>query len=340
MERSGTDIGALGSAPATPSCRIPYACRLQSRPRSPRRHGYASRHRAPSDRDESAAPGSDATGLEPSPSPDPSGKPSPADLRAGRPPRRRPRRCGLCPPTRSGRLPVAWRLSDRPPGCWLSRTTRAPPPSPARPSGQSDARAIGSRRRTARRPGRPARIGSASCRASSAARSRSRRRAEGSSSVTQGQDRRGLVNDEGWTTRAGWVSACASEKFRAARTLSENISTSDHRASPARPSRAPGERLMTHRPNRASRWLLTLLLAVTVLPLCHTIQAMPKWEVGFALLDDERNEFRIFNLDGLPVTWRIDRGGRLVERGTQAEFVRTIAGLGYTGCRERWTERR
>src|SRR2546426_7294627 len=188
--------------------------------------------------------------------------------------------------------------------------------------------------------GRPARVGSASCRASSAARSRSRRRAEGSSSVTQGQDRRGLVNDEGWTTRAGWVSACASEKFRAARTLSENISTSDHRASPARPSRAPGERLMTHRPNRASRWLLTLLLAVTVLPLCHTIQAMPKWEVGFALLDDERNEFRIFNLDGLPVTWRIDRGGRLVERGTQAEFVRTIAGLGYTGCRERWTERR
>src|SRR5207245_1068219 len=188
-----------------------------------------------------------------------------------RPPRRRPRRYGLCPPTRSGRLPVAWRLSDRPPGCWLSRTTRAPPPSPARPSGQSDARAIGSRRRTARRSGRPAFIGSASCRAST-----------------------------------------------------------------GRPSRAPGERLMTHRPNRASRWLLTLLLAVTVLPLCHTIQAMPKWEVGFALLDDERNEFRIFNLDGLPVTWRIDRGGRLVERGTQAEFVRTIAGLGYTGCRERW----
>src|SRR3989475_9711589 len=96
---------------------------------------------------------------------------------------------------------------------------------------------------------------------------------------------------------------------------------------------------MTHCPKRASRWLLTLLLAVTVLPLCHTIQAMPKWEVGFALLDDERNEFRIFNLDGLPVTWRIDRGGRLVEQGTQAEFVRTSAGVGYTGCRERGTER-
>jgi len=97
---------------------------------------------------------------------------------------------------------------------------------------------------------------------------------------------------------------------------------------------------MTYRPTCSSRSLLVLLLAVTVLPLCQTVQAMPKWQVGFALLDDERNEFRIFNLDGLPVTWRIDRGGRLVERGAQAEFVRTIAGLGYTGCRERWIERR
>ena len=97
---------------------------------------------------------------------------------------------------------------------------------------------------------------------------------------------------------------------------------------------------MTPCRNGSSSSLLALLIAVTVLPLCHAIQAIPQWEVGFALIDDTRDEFRIFNLDGLPVAWRTDLGGRLVVRGDRVGFTRTLARLGYTGCREKWRERR
>ena len=92
--------------------------------------------------------------------------------------------------------------------------------------------------------------------------------------------------------------------------------------------------------NGSSSSLLVLLIAVTVLPLCHAIQAIPQWEVGFALIDDKHDEFRIFNLDGLPVTWWSELGGRLVATGNRVGFTRTLATLGYTGCREKWSERR
>jgi len=86
--------------------------------------------------------------------------------------------------------------------------------------------------------------------------------------------------------------------------------------------------------------LLVLLLTVNVLPLCHAIQAIPRWEIGFVLIDDERNEFRIFNLDGLPVTWSSELTGRRVTLGNQVELVGTLAHLGYTGCREKWIQRK
>ena len=86
--------------------------------------------------------------------------------------------------------------------------------------------------------------------------------------------------------------------------------------------------------------LLVLLLSVSVLPLCHAVQAIPRWETGFVLIDDERNEFRIFNLDGLPVTWSSELTGQRVTRADQVELVGTLAHLGYTGCREKWVERK
>src|SRR2546425_11348362 len=80
--------------------------------------------------------------------------------------------------------------------------------------------------------------------------------------------------------------------------------------------------------------LLVLLLTVNVLPLCHAIQAIPRWEIGFVLIVDERNEVRIFNLDGLPVTWSSELPGRRVTLGNQGELVGTLAHLGSAGGRE------